>query len=151
MESKRFDDLSKAVATMASRRRVLRGIAGGVIASVTGLIGSRGADAARKRALGEICRKPGDCDASLTCVPADYGRNRCCQAEGNWCNGACCQTLCDGDLGCADAVTNVECYHECVDGLCFHLNNGFNYTVNYSFNNELQCERFCAFEYCAQG
>jgi hypothetical protein len=149
MESKRFDDLSKAVANISSRRHVLKGLVAGAVAGVVGVIANRGADAAQtRRAYNEICRKPGDCADGLTCVPSGHGRSRCCLINGTACNDACCDTLCTNEYGCADADTNPTCYHRCVNSLCFHMNNNFNGTLNQSFNNDLQCELYCAYSVC---
>lgn len=141
MEGKRFDDLSRAVAGMSSRRNVLRGIIGGAIASVVGGIGLRGAEAAQvKRGLGDICRKPGDC-ASNVCTPDGTGRSRCACATGSaLCNGACCQTYCDPQAGCVDPFVNIACFDQCESDICFGMNNYF----NYNFNSGRPCEQFCA-------
>lgn len=145
MESKRFDELSKAVASMSSRRHVVKGIAAGVVASAAGIFGRGATDAAaRKRRFDEICRKPGDCEEGLLCTPAGHGRDRCCTAEGNVCGGHCCQTVCFDGVHCADGFVDVNCYRSCVDARC----PGFNQGVQ--FNGTLQeCEFFCA-QQCSQ-
>lgn len=140
MDGKRFDDLSRAVASISSRRRVLRGLVGGALASV---IGVRGADAAAyKRGLGQICRKPGDCESNV-CTPDGTGRSRCdCPASSTICNGACCQTYCDAQLGCMDSTVSIPCFDQCESNICFGLNNYY----NLSFNAGFPCEQYCAYQ-----
>lgn len=151
MEGKRFDELSKAIAAMASRRSVVKGLVAGVTAGVGGVLRAAGIDAAaRKRGLNEICRKPGDCADGLSCTVAEYGRKRCTCAggESQVCDGICCQTLCTDAYGCADGETDPACYQECVADLCYGFNQTFNYNFNYQFNNQEQCEIYCAYETC---
>lgn len=151
MESKRFDELSKAVASMASRRGVVKGLVAGVAAGVAGVFRGVGIDAAaRKRGLNEICRKPGDCAAGLVCTPAGNGRSRCQCAGGAaaLCDGVCCQTLCTAEYGCADGETDVACYQSCVANICYNFNYSTNYTYNYQFNSQERCELFCAYDQC---
>jgi hypothetical protein len=143
VEGKRFDDLSRAIAGMSSRRRVLRGLVGGAIAGLAGGIGLRGADAAAvKRPGGAICRKPGDCESNV-CLPDGTGRSRCgCGSNNSYCNGACCQTYCDPQYGCMDNIISPQCYEQCENNICFGMNNYY----NYSFNESYPCEAFCAYQ-----
>ena len=143
MEGKRFDELSRAVAGMASRRGVLRGIVGGMIAGIAGGARLRSADAAQvKRKAGEICRKPSECESNL-CVADATGRGRCgCAAGSTTCNGGCCQTYCDPQFGCFDDAVDIPCFDQCEQQLCF----GSNGTFNGSFNGAGSCQEFCARE-----
>jgi hypothetical protein len=152
VEDKRFDDLSRAVAAMSSRRLVLRGIIGGAIASLAGSFGIRGAAAATKRGPGEICRKPGDCDPALDCIPDSTGRSRCgCGAGTTLCNGVCCNTFCYGGVQCMDSSVDPACFDACVSYYTYHLNNTFNYNFNQtaSFKTQAEIEQYCAFRACA--
>lgn len=78
MEGSRFDDLSKAVARVRTRRGLLRVLAvavGGVVVGATGL--SRSDAAVTCRHGGGVCRKGADC-CSGACLPSDQtGRRRC--------------------------------------------------------------------------
>lgn len=129
---------------MSSRRRVLRGLIGGAVAGIASSIGLRGADAAAvKRPLGAICRKNGDC-ASDVCLQAEAGRNRCSCAEGDTaCNGACCQTYCDAQIGCMDSLVSIPCFDQCEYNICLGMNNYFNYTFNQTYPCELYCAQQC--------
>jgi hypothetical protein len=143
LEGKRFDDLSRAVAGMASRRGVVRGIVGGAIAGLIGGIGLRDAEAGRvKRAPGDICRKPDDCESNV-CEPDGSGRSRCACTTGSvLCNGACCQTLCDTQMGCLDPFVHISCYESCEANICFGTNNYF----NFNYTNTGECQQLCANE-----
>ena len=88
MDGSRFDDLSRAVARVRSRRGLLR--AGGVAAggAVIAAIGWAKSDAASTcRHDGVVCSKNADCCGKV-CLPADRtGRRYCCA---NPCGTACC-------------------------------------------------------------
>ncbi len=143
MENKRFDELAKSVASMASRRRVLRGVLGSAVAGVAGAIGLRGVDAAQvRRGLNQICRKDGDCQEGMTCEFGRTGRGKCCVAGSNICNNSCCQTFCDPKSGCTDGFVSPSCYHDCLNTYCYSTN------FNYTFNNGSSCEEFCAYNIC---
>jgi hypothetical protein len=58
MEDKRFDDLSRTIASMSSRRSVLRGIVGGAVAGVVGAFSIREAEAKKRHPLPNVT---GDC------------------------------------------------------------------------------------------
>jgi hypothetical protein len=144
MESKRFDDLSKAIATVASRRKILRGVVAGVAAAAAGAVGLSTAEAG-SRGPGQICRKTGDCQPGLTCEPAGYGRSRCsCFAGTSPCGNTCCTTYCSPDLVCYDNQVDAECYAMCVSELCFGTN-----ATTYFINGSGTCEEMCAFIYCS--
>jgi len=140
VDNKRFDDIAKSIASLASRRSVVKGMVGGAIAGVVGL---RESYAAGMRSAGQICRKNEDC-ASKTCGPKDTtGRRRCTCDVGSPCRGVCCLTYCSEDLVCADSVTDAVCYRSCLESYCYSSN--FNYTFNHTGN----CEEFCAFDICS--
>jgi hypothetical protein len=144
MESKRFDELSKAIATMASRRKVLRGIVAGVAAATAGVV-SRGVAEAGSRGPGQICRKTGDCLAGLTCDPVGYGRSRCSCPEGqSGCGSTCCTTFCSPDQVCYDDQIDPVCYADCVNEYCYGTNSS-----SFFINGQYTCEEFCAFFICS--
>jgi len=71
MEGDRFDGWAKALAQGASRRRLLRGLGGGLVGAAAVGLGARGAGAAGRppAGLGGICRTgaPQACGAGLVC------------------------------------------------------------------------------------
>jgi hypothetical protein len=152
VEDKRFDDLSRSVAAMSSRRSVLRGIIGGAVASLIGTISLRGSASARNRPSGAVCRKDRDCAEGLACIGPDAtGRSRCCGGSSTACGTTCFKTYCDPDAGCQDGNVHPACYDWCVANYCYGTNQNFNYNFNYSFNNQPSCEAFCAYEMCPLG
>jgi hypothetical protein len=142
VEGNRFDELTKSVATSASRRRVLRGIVAGAVASIGAAVGVRSADAALKRKVGEICRKDGDCATGLTCQTASYGRQRCCFETHSMCGDTCCYTYCDPVVGCLDNTIGTKCWDFCLSTFCYGVN------TNFTFNSAAECEQYCAYNYC---
>lgn len=104
MDGSRFDRATKLLAG-SSRRSLLKAGLGAALGAALGGIGFGGADAARLRQVGEICRKNGDC-ASNACLPKDKtGRQRC----GECLTGADC-IVPTGDNGCYEPI--------CVAGFC---------------------------------
>ena len=119
-DGQRFDDLTKSLATGASRRRVLRGIMG-VAGGAFGLAVGRSAGAATLRPAGATCIRDAQC-ASADCDPAtrrcvapvpppneapctgsaecasgnctgydgDPETATCCDPGASGCNGICC-------------------------------------------------------------
>lgn len=84
MDGHRFDEISRVLASL-SRRRMLRGLAGGVLAALPAGLGIEQA-AARCGRVGEGCRKRRDCCRGEVCR-----RRRCtCEAEEDACGGKCC-------------------------------------------------------------
>jgi hypothetical protein len=104
VDGSRFDQLAKTMAG-GSRRTVLKAGLGAALGAALGGIGIGGADAAKLRRVGEICRKNGDC-ASHACLPKDRtGRRRCGE----------CLTAAD----CVAPAGNDQCYGAtCVAGFC---------------------------------
>jgi hypothetical protein len=94
VDSRRFDALTKDLATTSGRRDILRRVAGAV-ALAAGLgagLTSREADAARIcREGGRTCREHANC-CSEVCLKADAtGRRRCaCEAPFITCGTSCC-------------------------------------------------------------
>ena len=106
MDGRRFDDLTKALAGGATRRRVLRGALGGAAGAVLALLGrGRGAEAGPPRPAGATCIRNEHC-ASGVCDP----RTRRCTCTpvtacpaGQTCGTApdgCGQTLTCGPACC---------------------------------------------------
>src|SRR5258706_8505761 len=85
MDSSRFDELTKAVATTTSRRRVLKTFVASIMGGIFGLSRTDLANAAGKcLGLGSKCAHGKEC-CSGTCT-----NNRCaCPSGQTNCNGAC--------------------------------------------------------------
>jgi hypothetical protein len=108
MDDRRFDELTRTLAGVSSRRSVLKALSGGALAAAGTLIGVNRAGACRP--VTSICRKNGDC-CSNNCGPRDItGRQRCACPSG--------QTLCDGACkGAADFASDVQNCGSC-DNVC---------------------------------
>jgi hypothetical protein len=115
VDSNRFNELVKALASGQSRRGVLRGLAAGFAGSALSLIGHGANAAANPRGPGRLCRENADCIEGAICV--FNGRNRVC--------------------ACAD------CYNECVAG-CFEINFQFNFTNGRGLSCEAECAIECS-------
>ena len=149
MDHQRFDELTRALATGTSRRRVLKGIAGGAAAAIFGLGRSSGL---RAQDAGEA---PGDaCTTATTGMSAEcsqvggtticgdngFGRDgdlNCCRDQGGSCAvdaGCCGAALCtNGTCGGGPAGGTVPLGAECtapsqcsqLGGLATCADNGF--------------------------
>ena len=110
MDSREFDNFTRTLANDTSRRTALKAAAGGALASVLGLFGLEGADAARDR-----CRSTGaNCDRDRQCCSercdqeGRKGKICICRKRGGNCvfNGrrrdkACCSNRCRQNGKCA--------------------------------------------------
>ncbi len=132
MDSERFDQITRALAAGTSRRRVLRGLTGGVLGTLAGALGLRQAEAGPPpkhcKFQDYACRFNTNC-CSLNCC------NRVCCGEGQACVGgqcvaaACTPTTCtalglecgtapngcDGTLACGTCTGTGE---SCINGQC---------------------------------
>lgn len=119
MDSKRFNDLTKALASGQSRRGVAKGLAAGFFGGLLGIKGRGSAEAARRRrGPGALCREHANCVDGTRCLD-DYGtRRKTC-------------TLC----------VDFFCQEECLNS-CYHLNQTV--STNFAFNNGQSCEETCS-------
>ena len=98
MDSKRFNELAKALASGQSRRGIVKGLAAGFLGSAAALIGRR-ADAARiKRGPGRLCREDANCEEFALC--RSNGLRKICTCS--------------------------FCYEDCVQS-CFAINSTFSF------------------------
>lgn len=101
MDGQRFDDLTRALVSGASRRRVLAGLTGGLAAAVG--LGARRVGA--QNGCGEVddaCFGDFDCCDGACFIPQGRRRGKCvCPADTIECRGVCCT----GEQICGDAVT----------------------------------------------
>src|SRR5262245_36852708 len=67
MDSCGFDKLSKAVAAGASRRTIVRMLAGGLFGGIATVAGGGGVDAAACRSSGRLCNKGANCCSDVCC------------------------------------------------------------------------------------
>jgi len=111
MDDRRFDRWTRSVAEDHSRRGVLRGLAGGVIAWLVAARNLPGAVAHHGTATyGDPCRKDSDCvaaDAVLYCADNGFaydGPLNCCSYENGLCNSdeSCCGQLVCYQSTCLD-------------------------------------------------
>lgn len=97
MDGQRFDDLTRAFASVASRRRLLTRLTGGALAALGALLGTESASAAcrahgkpcskGRQCCSKSCSRRGKCSCPNSKVPC--GTKRCC-AKGQGCvNGEC--------------------------------------------------------------
>lgn len=109
MDGQRFDELTKALARGSSRRRVLRGLAGGLVAAVAGAVAGttqEGAAAPPANKCGKLT-----CAAGETCLKGPGGAQCCPSAQvcGKTCLAASCQApcqVCDPASGTCVAAAN---------------------------------------------
>ena len=111
MDDRRFDSWTRSLAEDTSRRKLLRGLAGGVVAWFMAARNLPGAAAHHGTATyGDPCRKDSDCgaaDAQLVCADNGFaydGPLNCCGYEQNPCNGdeSCCGQLVCYQSTCLD-------------------------------------------------
>jgi len=111
VDDQKFDRWTRSIAEHASRRRVLRGLAGGVVAWFVAARNLPGTAAHHGTATyGDPCRKDSDCgaaDAQLVCADNgfDYdGPLNCCGYAQNPCNSdeSCCGQLVCYQSTCLD-------------------------------------------------
>jgi hypothetical protein len=87
MDGRDFDELTKIVASVRTRRQFVAWLAGGVAGGLLGL-SRRNHAAAACRAAGRTCREDGNCCSKL--CASSSGRRRCvCPADTRECDGAC--------------------------------------------------------------
>ena len=120
IDGQRFDDLARALAANASRRRVLRGAVGGVLASLVDGVGRGRAGVEPGTPFGRVCRSGNVCatpGAACRC----YGNGHCrclCPAGAAFVGGACrCP---DGEVSCGRACAGADCdaNADCCSGVC---------------------------------
>lgn len=126
MDGQRFDEITKALAAGASRRRIIQGIAAGALGAAFGLRRAAPGDAAGPcRQLGEACKpgptgiELGSCCATnanggasnLFCQKvAETGADRCeCTTGFVRCNGACVSISCPGGASLNTTTCTCEC------------------------------------------
>jgi hypothetical protein len=102
MDANRFDELTRAAASPATRRAFLRSLAGSLVAAAAGAVGVGGVAAARPRR----CRGDADCANGQTCL---FDAGRCCTAA-QVCGGRDCCRI--GDV-CAVGGTVEGAFHRC--------------------------------------
>ena len=121
MDSSRFDDLTKALATSTSRRQALKAFGASVVGGILGLSGIDTALAHKPfcRGNGSKCNRGSDCCSGYcannvcTCPPAPACNSACpCPSDSTCLNGTCCPTsqACNG--ACCPSGT------VCVNGAC---------------------------------
>jgi hypothetical protein len=130
MDGQRFDEITKALATGASRRQILRGVVAGLVGALaSGLSREHAAAARRCKGAGGKCTADRDCCQD---DPARCADGKCCPKP-RYCasTGTCCPPglKCCGDGECTagscrkaqgEACTaGTECASSfCVDGVC---------------------------------
>jgi hypothetical protein len=115
MDSRKFDDLTRMFAARASRRSVLKGLAGGAGSGLAAVAGTSSLSAAPAcRESGHPCEGSNDCCSGLSCVegagpgqaarcvaPGQEPEEPKCRGEGHPCEGN--QVCCEG-LVCVEAA-----------------------------------------------
>jgi len=110
MDGHRFDDLTRSLAAGTSRRRVLKGLAGGVGATLATALALRPGSAQNCQRQQQRCGgNSGSCCSGLFCVPDTYvrsggraGANRCCPAGTTLYQDRCVPTTIAGELSGGD-------------------------------------------------
>lgn len=132
MKVQQFDDLTRLIGTGTSRRRVLKGLVGGIAAGVLGFTRQAATSAQECVAEGEACAADTDCCEGICC--AGFCRNiECCIdeedpnarcPEGTSCFEGVCDSV-DGTCGvlgdpCDIANENADCCNGlvCFEAIC---------------------------------
>ena len=124
MDGKRFNELTKALASGQSRRGVVRGLAGGLVASALGLVGrDKEVSARAKTGPGHICREHANCVEGIFCLKDPVTRRRKCTCVDQKCFFFCSQACNQVNFvfNFAETCTD-ECAYECADPNCFAFN-----------------------------
>jgi hypothetical protein len=115
MDGSRFDAFTKVLAAGISRRKVAKGLAGGMIAGVAALLGRPGADAQQVTQAycgNKVCADdPSVCNEGCVCCEFGNGNSRCMPPNN-------CQRL-SGSVTCPAGES--LCDGECVPGGCCPL------------------------------
>jgi uncharacterized protein YndB with AHSA1/START domain len=138
MDGHRFDELTKRFAFGTSRRRVVKGLAGGIVAGAAALLGRSQADA--QQVTQAYCGNatctghPGVCNDGCVCCVWSNGNSRCmppanCQRLGGEVETSCIEGQpCDNGSGCPGYCLEGSCVDicsavgkTCVDGACQDL------------------------------
>jgi hypothetical protein len=126
MDSNRFDDLTRTLATTTSRRGFLKTLAGGAAGALLAAFGVGEAAAKDCKKAGQLCKNTKECCSGIcyngTCVSAcPSGSKPCngtCIPNSQCCNGACPtgQTCRGGQcVNCAPDEAHVD---SCDSSLC---------------------------------
>ena len=108
MDGRRFDEISRALATGASRRRVLKGLTGGVVGALGAALGARQAAAAPTK-----CRNRGSrCGQHANCCTLNCCGHVCCGAD-EPCRGGTCVACAAGGAGCVEGGATPCCAGFC--------------------------------------
>lgn len=142
MDDRRFDAFTKHLAETPSRRRVLKGLAGGIAGGLLVRLGAAGTAAAKCAAPNVRCRGvccPAPTNGTATC--ADRTCGIACNSGYVPCNGACVPGNCCTNADCAfpdtcggGGVTNVCGHIACVNGTCPAGQDCLNDTCSCHFN-----------------
>jgi len=105
MDGHRFDEMSRSLATGATRREVVRLLAGGFAGGILGVLGIRSGEAAPRRTT--YVRKP--CPNANEIACAGGGRPVCVdpQTDSNNCGG--CGVVCAGGTACVNGTCAATC------------------------------------------
>lgn len=111
MDERRFDTLTKQMASGASRRGVLRGLAGAAAAALVGAArGTRATAQESGFAPGSSCTDSGQCSqvgGTVFCADNGYtddGALNCCRGQGGACSDVTFGADCCSGLYCRDGV-----------------------------------------------
>jgi hypothetical protein len=119
MDSKRFNELTKALASGKSRRGVVKGLAAGLVGGVFGLRGRGATEAREKTGPGRICREHANCADGLYCLYDQQTRRRKCTCVNPFCFESCSAQCFEVNFtfNFADNCTD-ECANACIDPSC---------------------------------
>ncbi|HET8522980.1 MAG TPA: hypothetical protein VFL82_07090, partial [Thermomicrobiales bacterium] len=109
MDGQRFDELTRQLARGVSRRRVLKGLAGGAAGALAALRGRAPVGAVRQASCGNVvCTgQPEVCNDGCVCCVFSNGNSRCMPDNQ-------CQRL-NGDVETPCTDNEKRCNGECID------------------------------------
>lgn len=118
MDSSRFDEFTKALATPASRRQALKTLAATTFGGILALSGIGTAFAKKKCPPGQTncggkcvdtTKDPNNCGlCGLVCVSGLCVNSLCCATGANQCGNSCCTQTCCGGSTCVDTNMDVN-------------------------------------------
>ena len=119
MDSKRFNELTKALASGQSRRGVVKGLAAGLVGGVFGLRGRGGTEARIKSGPGRICREHANCEEDLYCLYDAQSRRRKCTCVNPFCFNGCTAECFDVNFTINSSEDcDEKCANACIDPSC---------------------------------
>ncbi len=124
MDSKRFSEITKALASGQSRRGVVKGLAAGLAGGILSLRDRGQTEARTKSGPGRICREDANCAEGTFCLYDNQSRRRKCTCYSPVCLEYCTYECTDINFSFNSSENCEEqCRYECIDRNCSYYFN----------------------------